>query len=58
MMKNMTNIQKMKYTATIGRPSLESGVVSATSNMNTVTANINVTDKPMRSPKQQGVPQN
>ena len=40
----------MKYWDTIGTPSLESGVVSATRSMKTVTANINVTDKPMRSP--------
>ena len=47
---NMTTRQKMKYLATTGSPSLESGVVSATRSMNTVTANIKVTDKPIRSP--------
>ena len=44
-------MQNKKYTATMGNPSLESGVVSATNNINTVTANIRVTDNPIRSPE-------
>ena len=51
MIQNMMSIQKMKYCDTMGTPSLESGVVSATRSINTVTASINVTDNPMRSPE-------
>ena len=43
MTKNIVAMQNMKNTATMGTESLDVGIVSATSSMNTVTANIRVT---------------
>ena len=44
-------MQRMKNTETNGTDSLDDGVVSATSSMNTVVANINVIANDRRSPK-------